>query len=261
MPLCFKSIFVFLLNWYMQTLLIELTSHCSLCSLTGCQLLYSALFVRLFLCCCCCAALLFPLLPPFLFFLHSSSLYCAFLSSSLPPADHWDALNSFLAVAGWDFLMDLNALKQWLAGTSSWISMHSSSGWLGLHHGSQCTQAVAGWDFIMDLNALRQWLAGTSSWISMHSSGGWLGLHHGSQCTQAVAGWDFIMDLNALKQWLAGTSSWISMHSRGMLMAHGIQAMLGSCCSIPLKGTTPLPALNWEMVCELMCIFKECVIA
>ena len=157
----------------MQTLLIELTSHCSLCSLTGCQLLYSALFVRLFLCCCCCAALLFPLLPPFLFFLHSSSLYCAFLSSSLPPADHWDALNSFLAVAGWDFIMDLNALKQWLAGTSSWISMHS----------------------------------------------------------------------------------------RGMLMAHGIQAMLGSCCSIPLKGTTPLPALNWEMVCGLMCIFKECVIA
>ena len=117
----------------MQTLLIELTSHCSLCSLTGCQLLYSALFVRLFLCCCCCAALLFPLLPPFLFFLHSSSLYCAFLSSSLPPADHWDALNSFLAVAGWDFLMDL-----------------------GLPHGSQCTQAVAGWDFLMDLNALKR---------------------------------------------------------------------------------------------------------
>ena len=201
----------------MQTLLIELTSHCSLCSLTGCQLLYSALFVRLFLCCCCCAALLFPLLPLLLLFLHSSSLYCAFLSSSLPPAEHWDALNSFLAVAGWDFIMDLNALKQWLAGTSSWISMHSSSGWLGLHHGSQCTQAVAGWDFIMGFSAL--------------------------------------------KQWLAGTSSWISMHSRGMLMAHGIQAMLGSCCSIPLKGTTPLPALNWEMVCELMCIFKECVIA
>ena len=44
-------------------------------------------------------------------------------------------------------------------------------------------------------------------------------------------------------------------------MAHGIRAMLGSCCSIPLKGTTPLPALNWEMVCRLMCIFKECVSA
>ena len=166
MPLCSKSIFVFLLSWYLHNFIdrtdkslfslftnrlsvvvqclicstLSLFTNrlsvvvrcliCSLCSLTGCPFLYSALFVRLFLCCCCCTALLFPLLP-LLLFLHSSSLYCAFLSSSLPPADHWDALNSFLAVAGWDFIMDLNALKRnadgsWNQGNARQLLQYST---------------------------------------------------------------------------------------------------------------------------------------